>query len=116
MIEEIKWLIKTLKTITENLNNIADIENITDYEFTYDKIFNRIREIENNLDKYKDQDKYKNAWEELKVIINEDIKTCEEEKVKYPLSKNEWEFAKMTDEEIIKNIENLEQKHEIEVE
>lgn len=63
-IEEIKWLIKTLKTITENLNNIANIENITDYEFTYDKIFNRIREIENNLDKYKDQDK--NAWEELK--------------------------------------------------
>jgi hypothetical protein len=57
--------------------------------------------------------KYLNAWEELKVIINEDIKTCEEEKVKHPLSKNEWEFAKMTDEEIIKNIENLEEKYKI---
>ena len=44
--EDIKWLINTLKTITENLNNIANIENITDYEFTSNDIFSQIKEIE----------------------------------------------------------------------
>ncbi len=44
--EEIKWLVATLKTITENLNNLANIENVTDGEFTYDEIMEQIKMIE----------------------------------------------------------------------
>ena len=38
--------INILKTITENLNNIVNIENITDGEYTYDYIMNFVKKIE----------------------------------------------------------------------